>query len=330
MTRVASPSWTATFFAAAAILVALIAAAAAAAAPAGSAAAPFSYVALGDSYSSGEGVRPFIDDGCHRSSRAYPTWVKRPGAAKTLYATASSGGQTGSVRKAAGVAWAFWACSGAKTTNVLPESLGGVPQRRAGQAVPGRKTQLDSADLTRADLVTLTIGGNDAGFVEVLVLCAVSNCNTQVFEQGRRAIIDGTRPALEKVYRATAARAPRARILVLGYPELIPASRAEQSCAALSAFRGEGQMMRRLGTHLNDTIEAAVETVAKTGAKIEFVPAEARFAGHEICGRKGPWLNAFVASPIGLGVDPASFHPNLAGQRDGYGVAANAALSRGR
>ena len=73
-----------------------------------------------------------------------------------------------------------------------------MPQRRAGQAVPGRKTQLDSADLTRADLVTLTIGGNDAGFVEVLVLCAVSNCNTQVFEQGRRAIIDGTRPALEE------------------------------------------------------------------------------------------------------------------------------------
>ena len=330
MTRVAPPSRTALLAAAAILFVALVAAAAAADATSRSAAAPFSYVALGDSYSSGEGLRPFIDDGCHRSSRAYPTRVKRPGAAKTLYATASSSGQTGSVRKAAGVSWAFWACSGAKTTNVLPESLGGVPQLRAGQAVPGRKTQLDAADLTRADLVTLTIGGNDAGFVEVLVLCAVSNCNMKAFEQGRRAIIDGVGPSLEKVYRATAASAPRARILVLGYPELIPASKAEQACSALIAFRGEGQLLRRLGTHLNETIEAAVAAVAETGAKIEFVPAEARFAGHEICGRKGPWLNAFVPSPIGLGVDPASFHPNLAGQRDGYGLAVNAALARGR
>jgi lysophospholipase L1-like esterase len=318
------------FWALAALVATLVAVASAAGASGHATAASYSYVALGDSYSAGEGVRPFIDDGCHRSARAYPTWVKLPGAGQTLYAIASSTGQTGSVRKAAGVTWAFWACSGAKTTNVLPQSLGGTPQQRAGRVVPGLRPQLDSADLKRADLVTLTIGGNDAGFVDVLTICAVSNCNTRAFEQGRRAIIAATKPKLESVYRAIAARAPRARILVLGYPQFVPATKAEQSCSALSAFRGEGPMLRRLGARLNATIGAAVAAVAKSGPRIEFVPAAARFAGHEVCGREGPWVNGIVTSPVGLGIDPGSFHPNLAGQRQGYGALVNATLARGR
>ena len=56
----------------------------------------------------------------------------------------------------------------------------------------------------------------------------------------------------------------------------------------------------------------------------------ARFAGHEICGRKDPWLNGIVTSPTGLGLDAASFHPNLEGQRDGYAPAVDAALARRR
>lgn len=312
MHRIALPSRTVIVCAVAAIAAAL---GAATAATAVGTAAPFTYVALGDSYSSGEGIPPFLGGGCHRSSRAYPTWVRRPGAAKTLYATASG--------------WASWACSGAKTANVLPRSLGGVPQQRLGETLD-RATQLDSADLARADLVTLTIGGNDAGFIEVLLVCALSNCKTRTFEQGRAAIIDATRPQLEKVYRAVARKAPRARILVLGYPGLFPATKAEQACAGLSRFRGEQTMLRRLGERLNATIAAAVRTVARSGARIEYVPVSARFAGHEVCGRKGPWLNGLVTSNSGLGLDAASFHPNLEGQRDGYAAVVNAALARGR
>jgi lysophospholipase L1-like esterase len=212
---------------------------------------------------------------------------------------------------------------------VLPQSLGGVPQQRIGQTYD-RATQLDSANLARADLVTLTIGGNDVGFVDVLLVCTLGTCATQAFEQERAAIIDSTGPLLEKVYRAVARKAPRARVLVLGYPGLFPATKAEQSCATLSAFAGEQNMLRRLGSHLNETIEAAVRAVARSGAKIEFVPVAARFAGHEICGRRGPWLNGIVTSRTGLGLEAGSFHPNLEGQRDGYARAVNAALARGR
>ena len=295
---------------------------------------PFTYVALGDSFSSGEGVRPFLRTGgaCDRSSRAYSTSVRPAGYARPLYAIASRGGPAGrggantfgsgqSVRKAGGVVWVTRACSGATTQNVLPRSLGGVPQIGAGGT-----TQLDSATLKSADLVTLTLGGNDVGYVEVLAACALGTCNTPEFEQQRAAQIDATEPKLEAVYRAVAAKAPHARILVLGYPQLFPADPARQACQALGAFSGEQDMLRRLGDRLNATITTAA---AHAGARVRYVPVAGRFGGHEICGSKGAWLNAIVSSPSGFGLDPGSFHPNLAGQA-GYGAAVNAALAQAR
>ena len=317
------------------ILVALVVAAGASAR---SNATPFRYVAFGDSFSAGEGVYPYLRDGvnpttgapspnaCDRASQAYSTWVKRPGDARPLYAVASGGGRPGilggknkygsekNVRSSGGAGWASWACSGAKAKNVLPMTLGGVPQVATGQ-VHDRQTQLDSAALGNADLVTITIGGNDVGFVDGLITCAVSSCNTPAFEQERVARMDRTKPQLETLYREIVRRAPKARVLVLGYPQLFPATKAEQSCSALRLFSGEQNMLRRLGVRLNATIAAAVGSVAATGARIEFVPVAGLFAGHEVCGRKGAWLSGI-------------FHPSLQGHRDGYAAAVNAALSK--
>ncbi len=305
-------------------------------------AVPFKYVALGDSFSAGDGVAPYLRDGfaastgrqgvianaCHRSSRAYPASVKRPGDAKTVYAIASGGkpanqsgvnkyGSEKNVRSAGGVSWASWACSGATTKNVLPKRLGGVPQSGIGRT-QDRRTQLDSASLAGASLVTITIGGNDVGFVDSLLFCAVGNCNTRAFERERKAIIDKTQPKLEKVYRAIVAKAPRARILVLGYPQVFPATEAEQACPQLGLFAGEQTMLRDLGAHLNDTIEAAVRAVAGSRATIEFVPTANAFAGHEVCGQKGAWIYGAMAAV------PA--HPNALGHRKGFASVANAAL----
>ena len=310
------------------MLVALVAAASATGGSSRLAAAPFTYVALGDSFSAGEGVDPFLPNSCNRSSRAYPMWVKRPGASRSLYAIASGDrnpaalgganryGSDRNVRRAGGVVWASWACSGARTLNVLPGLLGGAPQAGPVRAYD-RKTQLDSADLGRAEVVTLTIGGNDAGFVGGLISCAVSNCNTPAFEQARNESIDRTEPLLEQAYGAVVGKAPRARVLVLGYPQLFPATAAEQACGALILFSGEQDMLRRVGARLNTTIAAAVASVAATGAKIEFVPVAGRFAGHEVCGRNGAWVTEI-------------FHPSLRGHRDGYAAAVNVALASRR
>src|SRR4029078_4023920 len=68
-----------------------VTAVAAAATPFAAGETPYSYVALGDSFSAGEGIAPFLQSGpaCHRSSRAYSVWVRPGGYAKTLYAIAS-------------------------------------------------------------------------------------------------------------------------------------------------------------------------------------------------------------------------------------------------
>jgi lysophospholipase L1-like esterase len=317
-----------------------VAAAGALATPSATAATPYSYVALGDSFSAGEGIAPFLQSGaaCHRSSRAYSTWVRPAGYAKPLYAIASGRSRSGAggganlygsdtnVRSANRVMWESFACSGATTANILPRSLGGVPQGTAGRY--DGETQIDSAALTRAKLVTITIGGNDAGYVDVLVTCGLGNCNTRAFERSRAAVIDRSKPQLVKVYRAIVAKAPHARILVLGYPHPFPATKARQACPALSPFQGEQNMLRRLGARLNGTIASAVATAARSGARITFVPVAGRFEGHEVCGSKGAWINGIVTSSTGFGLNPASFHPTLAGQRDGYAAAVNAALRR--
>ncbi len=95
------------------------------------AAAP-SYVALGDSYSSGTGTRSYIDDGtsCQRSTFAYPSLIAAP----------------------RGYALDFRACSGATVTDVTNTQLGA----------------LSSA----TSYVTISVGGNDAGFADVLTECA--------------------------------------------------------------------------------------------------------------------------------------------------------------
>jgi hypothetical protein len=75
-----------------------------------------------------------------------------------------------------------------------------------------------------------------------------------------------------------------------------------------------------MGVLLNTTISQAVTNVRVTGANIRFVNPTSAFSGHELCS-SSPWIN-----PISLGVysgtggltflDPASFHPILAGQQE--------------
>jgi len=300
----------------AAVALLLGATLAAGAVNAAAAPAPFTYVALGDSFSSGEGVAPYLGASttrCDRSTRAYAAWVRPRGFGSTVYALASGGGNAGvdnrygsdaNVRSAGPFTWSFWACSGARTRQVLDGAMG----------------------LENADLVTLTIGGNDAGYVDVLVQCGLSRCNTAAFRAQRAAKIDALKPSLEAAYRAIATEAPHARILVLGYAQPFPPTHAEQSCVALRLFAGEQDMLRALGVRLNGTIASAVADVAESGINIRFVPVASRFTGHEVCGRKGAWMTGIKFSSTGFGLDPGSFHPNLKGQRDGYGAAVNAAL----
>jgi lysophospholipase L1-like esterase len=163
--------------------VALGAGLAAVAAPGAAVAAPSTdYVALGDSYSSGTGTNAYdLSTTCQRSSRSYP---------------ALSAAQQGTAT------FTFAACGGATTASVRSTELGGLSPA--------------------TDLVTITIGGNDADFAGTVIACRLGTdtaCFTKL--DSAAAFIRNTLPArLDGTYRDIRARAPNARLVVLGYPHL--------------------------------------------------------------------------------------------------------------
>ena len=234
------------------------------AAPAG-AAAP-SYVALGDSYSSGTGTRSYLADGtsCLRSVYAYPSLI------------ASAKGYTLNFR----------ACSGAKIPDVT-------------------NTQL-SALTAGTTYVTISVGGNDAGFADVLTTCAqpawLSNCNGAV--DRAQSYIRNTLPAaLTTLYAAIRARAPQARVTVVGYPRIFNG----EDCNALTWFSPTEE------SRLNATADLINSTTAARAASAGFTFANptSRFVGHAVCDST-EWLNG-LSNPI-----TESYHPNKSGHSGGY------------
>jgi lysophospholipase L1-like esterase len=241
-------------------------AALAAASPA-AAAAP-SYVALGDSYSSGTGTRSYISDGtsCQRSVYAYPSLD-----AASL-----------------GLTLTFRACSGATVADVT-------------------NTQL-SALTSATAYVTISVGGNDAGFASVLTECAkpswLSNCNGAI--DGAQNIINNTLPGrLSTLYTSIRSKAPNAKVIVVGYPRIFNG----EDCNALTWFSAsEESRLNATADLLNSKTSAAAAAKGFT-----FVNPTARFVGHAVCDTV-EWLNG-LSNPVG-----ESYHPNRNGHRDGYAV----------
>lgn len=312
--------------------------------------ATVNYVAMGDSYSSGEGIDPYFRDGfnmrgvqpgsidnrCHRSTRAYAEYVQPPGFAKPLYEIASDSvsagqgkrlnkfGSDSNVRTSGGVGWAFIACSGATTRNVLQAADGGTRQSWSD----GYRDQVPQLDNTVIDastgLVTLTIGGDDVHFADVLKYCASTDCNQAGYVANLNQSIEQSGSSLIQVFRAIKEKASNARIIALGYPQIFPSTPQEQGCTKLRPWRGEQDMLRAETVKLNDQIGAAA-----AAAGIEFVEVASSFSGHEVCGSLGEWING-PSQTYKLNrtfVDDESFHPNSYGQRDGYAAVLNAVLA---
>jgi lysophospholipase L1-like esterase len=224
------------------------------------------YVALGDSYSSGVGAGSYISSSgsCKRSSVAYPS----------LWAAAHSPSS-----------FAFAACSGARTGDVLSGQLGGLN--------------------SSTDLVSITIGGNDAGFSDVMTTCVTgsdSTCLSRVAQA--RGYVDTTLPGkLDQVYAAISAKAPAAHVAVLGYPRFY---KIGGSCIA-----GLSDTKRAAINGAADYLNAAT---AKRAADhgFTFGDVTGAFTGHEICSSSS-WLHSLNWLDIGV-----SYHPTANGQSGGY------------
>ncbi|MGW3072443.1 MULTISPECIES: SGNH/GDSL hydrolase family protein [unclassified Kitasatospora] len=267
------------------------------------------YVALGDSYTAGMKIPPQVGEpgGCSRSGANYPSLVAK--------ALSLGAGQFKDV-----------SCSGARTGDLTG------PQKVADGTNPAQLDAL-TAD-TR--LVTLGIGGNDAGFMEVVTECAKDNLvdilKGVITDSAERISdspcrdhyaagngtdevqrkVDAAGDRLGQVLQDVRKRSPKARVYVIGYPGLLPADPA--SCVpvlgnAVSAadLRFLVEKQQQLNGMLRKRAEAA-------GAV--FVDLAGPSSGHDMCaGEDQRWVEPPLPAR-GL----APIHPNAKGQEAVSGV----------
>ncbi|HCZ28829.1 TPA: hypothetical protein DHU97_03770 [Candidatus Saccharibacteria bacterium] len=193
-------------------------------------------MAMGDSFSSGEG-NPAFEAGtdtndaneCHRSSQAYPHLLQN-----------ISSLNLGTM--------AFVACSGATTANVL---YGGTSDGNWGE---GPQVDALSSD---TEVVTITIGGNDAGFQEYLQGCVIAPCGpSTVTYNAMIDLIDSSSflSNLETTYEEILDGATSTNVYVIDYPYL---TADDAGYCGVIDFSGA----RDIQVALNSTIALAVANV---------------------------------------------------------------------
>ena len=220
------------------------------------------YVALGDSYASGVGTRSYIAD----SGSCQRSTKAYP------YIDAAR----------IGANLTFVACSGARVADVTANQLSSVTGS--------------------ANLVSVQVGGNDAGFSSVITECAkpswLADCTAAV--NNAQSIINNTLPGrLNALYSTIRSRASAARVTVVGYPRLFNGT----DCNA-GTFFSPTEM-----TRLNQTADLLNSKVAASAsaAGFTFVNPTSVFIGHAVCGSP-EWING-LSNPVS-----ESYHPNVTGQ----------------
>jgi lysophospholipase L1-like esterase len=217
------------------------------------------YVAMGDSYSSGAGIAPVADLGCARSSANYASLL-----AKKL--------DRGSVTDVT--------CGGATTTDLTSAQVG-----------TGNPAQLDSVGRTTT-LVTLTIGLNDGNLAYGLLDACLSasgrpssKCR-QILAMPASTVDSGVLKAAGRVaaaLRLIRKQAPKARIVLVGYPRILPDT---GDCPdRLPLVPAMEPLLRGVMRKINDAWRKAA---AATGA--DYVDTWTMSAGHDICSAH-PWVN---------------------------------------
>jgi lysophospholipase L1-like esterase len=211
----------------------------------------------------------------------------------------------------------FRACSGALISNVfdVEQVHEGVPDSEGlqiGADQLGPNGKLDQ----KVSLITVTIGGNDMQFADVLSFCARrSQCMDDMF-----GICGSLRTCIESNLQSVDAdlkhffeelrsvAGPKVRIVALGYPALFPGSLRYRDCELIRAWDpSERTAIRAFGARLDETI---AQNAMAVGA--DYLNTFRYFSGHEPC-TPVPWLN-YVNLPGGDTIVDGSFHPNALGQ----------------
>jgi len=241
-------------------------------------------VAVGDSFMSGEGAASFFEgtnengNGCRRTWTAYPYQVA------TNYSADLK----------------FVACSGALVRHV--ESDGQFPESPAG--IAGAVPQIDHvvSAAEDADIVLLSIGGNDAGFGDIVKSCVLGLSPCDHDRDRWLAPLADLEVSLAALYAKIADAAPQARLFVMTYPQPLGPNWCHSSLLDRDEFEF---LSEEFIPALNDTI-----TRATARQQVQVIDLANSFAGLRLC-EVIPQKAAL--NRVELPRRHNSFHPNEVG-----------------
>ncbi|MEI8338549.1 MAG: SGNH/GDSL hydrolase family protein [bacterium] len=286
------------------------------------------YLALGDSYTSGEGVFDYTlgtdsaTNHCHLSIKSYPMLLR-----KDLF----------SVDGARSVA-----CSGAKIDDVGSTDISYQGQVDNNYSynnlssnnpallntintnfLPGYIAQNRFVGNYQPRIVTVSIGGNDVGFGDILESCAVphvsahqsSNVCFNTYEDRVEMVnlVDKTAKRWVSLFKQIKSQSPSSTVYALGYPIMVS---GKGSCGLnVHLNKNEIEFINEMVVYINNTIASSASS-----AGVEYVDIENSLLGHRLCeaDSNNIAMNGLTAGKDSgiLGINflgSESYHPNARG-----------------
>ncbi len=286
-------------------------------------------VSLGDSYSSGEGIPPFYhqDDPydvkeyneswvAHRSMFSWPGMLSLPG--------------VGMMAENKDIDWYFVASSGARIQDLYNYQDNRVVKKSmfSWHTLPITPQLWIFGQLgeeNKPDYVTITLGGNDADFADIIRTAAanISIINIDYLKDKVEAVWTrfnapgGTRDRLKQAYRDIWEKAGKqCSIIVVGYPGLL----SQDGGGALFSAE-EARYINAQVSLFNKELRSIVAECYMEGIPIYFVSVEEDFYGHEAYTDE-PYINGLVFNTVlsptedidkTNPVSAYSIHPNYKG-----------------
>jgi lysophospholipase L1-like esterase len=245
-------------------------------------------VALGDSFTAAPlaGKQGGPGAACLRSVHDYPSLVAAAlGASVSLTNVSCYGASTGDLNHA---------------------------QHTAGQSNPAQLSALSAADR----LVTVQIGGDDIGFGQIAATCgalsltnpAGSPCQRHYTQGGSDQLarsVARAGPAVAAALATIRQRAPHTRVLVIGYPDILPV-RGNGCWPEVTIARGDLPYLRGVETQLNAMLAARAAAAHDT-----FVDTYTPSIGHDACQHPGTkWVEGLIPTSAAV-----PMHPNALGEQ---------------
>jgi lysophospholipase L1-like esterase len=234
------------------------------------------YVAIGSSFASGPFIPEVADQSCLRSTNNYPNLV-----ARKLKLTLTD------------------VSCGASTTDNVVSMPQGVHPLQIDAVTPDTK------------LVTITTGGNDVSYTASNLICAGDGAQgTSCIASGSinpseiEGLLDQVGGKMVGMIEAIQAKAPKARIVVLPYPRVLPPSATP--CPPSVPMQADDL---KFMVDVSNRLHTAIKVAAKQ-TKVDFVDSYAP-KGHDACASESKrWIQGQDPSTTAL-----TFHPNGAGMR---------------